>query len=40
MVTSQIDPKGWKNLFEDPVIVQTMIAVSDRITNLSHYIFL
>ncbi len=37
MVTSQVDPKGWKGLFEDPVIAD---AVIDRIINPSHHIIL
>ena len=37
MVTSQVGPKGWKGLFEDPVIAD---AVIDRIINPSHHIIL
>ena len=37
MVTSQVDPKGWKGLFEDPVIAD---AVIDRIINPPHHIIL
>ena len=32
IVTSQVDPKGWKKLFEDPVIGD---AIVDRLTKPS-----
>jgi DNA replication protein DnaC len=32
LVTSQVDPKGWKSLFEDPVIAD---AIVDRLVNPS-----
>lgn len=25
IVTSQVDPKGWKKLFEDPVIAEAIV---------------
>jgi DNA replication protein DnaC len=37
IVTSQVDPKGWLKLFEDPVIAE---AIVDRIVNPSHTILL
>ena len=30
MITSQVDPKGWKKLFEDPVIAE---SITDRMLN-------
>jgi DNA replication protein DnaC len=35
IVTSQVDPKGWKKLFEDPVIAE---SVTDRMINPSKLI--
>jgi DNA replication protein DnaC len=32
IITSQVDPKGWKTLFEDPVIAE---AIVDRLKNPS-----
>lgn len=32
MVTSQVDPRGWSKLFEDPVIAE---AINDRLTKPS-----
>jgi DNA replication protein DnaC len=37
IVTSQVDPKGWKRLFDDPVIAD---AITDRLTNPSRQIIL
>lgn len=37
IVTSQVDPKGWKRLFEDPVIAD---AITDRLANPSRQITL
>ena len=35
VVTSQVDPRGWKTLFADPVIAE---AITDRLTKPSHQI--
>lgn len=35
IVTSQVDPKGWRKLFEDPVIAE---SVTDRMINPSRVI--
>jgi DNA replication protein DnaC len=32
IVTSQLDPRGWNKLFEDPVIAE---AITDRLTKPS-----
>lgn len=37
IVTSQVDPKGWRRLFEDPVIAE---AIVDRLQNPSQTIAL
>ena len=37
IVTSQVDPKGWGKLFEDPVIAE---AITDRLTHPSQKITL
>ena len=37
LITSQVDPKGWKSLFEDPVIAE---AIVDRLTHPSQKIVL
>src|SRR3990167_3192312 len=37
IVTSQVDPKGWTKLFEDPVIAE---AITDRLTHPSQTITL
>ena len=37
IVTSQVDPKGWKRLFEDPVIAE---AIVDRMANPSQILTL
>lgn len=37
ILTSQVDPKGWFKLFEDPIIAQ---AIVDRLTNPSQKIIL
>jgi DNA replication protein DnaC len=37
IVTSQVDPKGWSKLFEDPVIAD---AIVDRLTKPSRHVIL
>lgn len=37
IVTSQVEPKGWLKLFEDPVIAE---AIVDRLLNPSQKIHL
>lgn len=37
LVTSQVEPKGWLNLFEDPVVGE---AIVDRLINPSQHIIL
>jgi len=37
IVTSQVDPRGWLKLFEDPVIAE---AIVDRLVNPSQKIIL
>ena len=37
LLTSQVDPKGWKSLFEDPVIAE---AITDRLIHPSRQIVL
>jgi DNA replication protein DnaC len=37
IVTSQVDDKGWKKLFEDPVVAE---AIVDRLTHPSQKLVL